>query len=318
MLSAKEHVSEVERLIHIIKERARALRSRMPYKALPRPLVVGIVKHVGKWLNDFIPKNYISQSLSPRTLLAGERLDYNNHCRVEVGSYVQTHDEPQQLNNVNVARTIGAIALEHSGNIQGGYYFLSLTSGRIIKRRRWTETPITTDVINRVEALATNKTLALEFTNCHNDPLSTGVDEDSDDKNNQDDEDVITIEDDTVGSNDINESIDNSQENNEDDYDDIVTTFKNAERIIVDEAVHEKKIRNDGDTNNDLEEDDLNKEESKVNNEDQELGIGQLQEELRKTEEELKSIVSRQNPEREARGNKLKNDYVPNFDGKKY
>jgi hypothetical protein len=41
-----------------------------------------------------------------------------------------------------------------TGNLQGSYCFLSLATGKCIKRRKWTELPITDDVIARVHELA--------------------------------------------------------------------------------------------------------------------------------------------------------------------
>ncbi len=119
--SAKEHVGEVERFIRVVKEHVRALRSRLLYNKLPKRVVIAIVKHVGRWLNVFCPKNGISNNISPRTLITGVKLDYNKHCRIEVGAYAQVHEEPDPSNDTGKYRTTGAIALEHNDNMQGGY-----------------------------------------------------------------------------------------------------------------------------------------------------------------------------------------------------
>ena len=52
------------------------------------------------------------------------------------------------------ARSLGAIALTPTGNVQGGYFFLSLATGNRISRHSWTELPLTDTAIARVEALA--------------------------------------------------------------------------------------------------------------------------------------------------------------------
>lgn len=153
LASAKEHVGEIERFIRTLKERIRALRSRTPYKHIPHLLVNGLVTHAGKWLNVFPPKGGLP-NISPRTLITGVKLDFNKHCRVDVGAYVQTHDEPDPSNDTNTNRTTGAIALGSNDNLQGGYRFLSLTTGRVIDRRNFNILPITQDVINRVHELA--------------------------------------------------------------------------------------------------------------------------------------------------------------------
>jgi hypothetical protein len=59
------------------------------------------------------------------------------------------------ITNDSNPRTMPAIALEPTGNAQGTYKFLSLTTGQKIKRREWTEYPAVPDsVIKRVEQLA--------------------------------------------------------------------------------------------------------------------------------------------------------------------
>ena len=53
-----------------------------------------------------------------------------------------------------IPRTIGTIALRPTGNAQGGHFFMSLSTGRVISRYRWTELPMPQDVIDRVHHIA--------------------------------------------------------------------------------------------------------------------------------------------------------------------
>ena len=69
--------------------------------------------------------------------MTGIKLDYSKHCRLPFGSYVQVHDEPSPTNSPT-ARTVGAITLGPTGNLQGGYKFLNLRTGKKITRRDWT------------------------------------------------------------------------------------------------------------------------------------------------------------------------------------
>jgi len=73
--------------------------------------------------------------------------------RMNFGEYVHVYNVRGVTNN-NQSRTVGAIALYSSNNLQGGWYFMSLDSGRSIHRRQWTKLPITDDVIKRVDELA--------------------------------------------------------------------------------------------------------------------------------------------------------------------
>jgi hypothetical protein len=52
-------------------------------------------------------------------------------------------------------RTTGAINLGPS-NLRGGHKFLSLETGEIIMRRRWTEMPVPTDVVARLEEMSSD------------------------------------------------------------------------------------------------------------------------------------------------------------------
>ena len=64
--------------------------------------------------------------------------------------------------NTPAARSIGAIALDPTGNVQGAYNFLSLATGARISRHRWTELPIPdTTAIGGVEALALRDKMSL-------------------------------------------------------------------------------------------------------------------------------------------------------------
>jgi hypothetical protein len=78
------------------------------------------------WLNAFPHRLGISQTMSPRSIVTGLNVDYNRHCQIEYGKYVQTHEKHD---NSMVTRAMGALALRPAGNQQGGYYFYSLSSG---------------------------------------------------------------------------------------------------------------------------------------------------------------------------------------------
>ena len=73
-----------------------------------------------------------------------------------IRAYCKVHNE-NDLNNTEKLRTLYAIAMNSTGNLQGSYRFrfLSLATGKSINRRKWTELlPITDDVIARVHELA--------------------------------------------------------------------------------------------------------------------------------------------------------------------
>ena len=112
-------------------------------------MIRSIVSHLVTWLNAFPPKGGVSKTLSPRNIITGSKLDYNKHCLIELGQYAQVVEEPDPTNSIKECTT-GAIALGCAHNAQGSY-------------RTWREIPITTDIINRVEALAQDEPDQLIF-----------------------------------------------------------------------------------------------------------------------------------------------------------
>ena len=147
------HVGEAERSIRTIKERLRACAHGLPFKRLPKLLVIHMMRHVTYSLNTFPWENGISDTLSPATIVTGVGAPKFGDLRVEFGAYVQVFEDHDPSNTLR-ARTLGAIALTPTGNAQGDYFFLSLATGHKISRHNWTEIPMTDTAIARVEALA--------------------------------------------------------------------------------------------------------------------------------------------------------------------
>ena len=125
LASKSEHVPEIERRIRVVKERARATWHSLPFKRIPKLLTIYIILNAVKLLNFFPSKGSILAVWSPRTIMTGEILDYKKHLCLQTGQYCQVHEEDLPRNSQN-ARTKGAIALGPSGNLQGGYKFMSL------------------------------------------------------------------------------------------------------------------------------------------------------------------------------------------------
>jgi hypothetical protein len=142
LASASEHVPEAERRIRMIKERVRPLRFGMPFTRLPRLMVIHmVVFQCTRLLNYFPAKGGISDTISPRTLLLGEILDYKKQFHLSIGDYCQVHENDTPRNS-QLPWSQGAICLVGpSGNTQGGYYFMSLRSGLKITRYSWTLIP---------------------------------------------------------------------------------------------------------------------------------------------------------------------------------
>ena len=92
LTSRNEHVPEIERRIRVVKDRCRATRHGLPFRRIPKILTIFIVFHAVKLLNFFPPKQGVSTTISPKTLMSGETLDYKKHLALQVGAYVQAHN----------------------------------------------------------------------------------------------------------------------------------------------------------------------------------------------------------------------------------
>ena len=160
-------MGDVERYIRTIKERMRGVTNTLPFKQLTRNMIIELAKAVVYWLNSIPSHMGVSPTISPRTIITGQVLDYHKHCRYEFGEYVQTHEEHD---NSLISRTVGVIALRPTGNQQGGYFFMSLHTGRIINRLHATKLPMPAEVITRVDQLAKTQNMlpSLAFGNRDN------------------------------------------------------------------------------------------------------------------------------------------------------
>ena len=80
--------------------------------------------------------------MSPSSIVLGTyRPDYEEIKKLNFGDYVQAH-QPLNITNDNKARTVGAITLHPSGQLQGRWYFMSLVSGERLHRYQWYVLPI--------------------------------------------------------------------------------------------------------------------------------------------------------------------------------
>ena len=131
MTSEDEHVPEAERYICTIKERVRAITNTLAFKMMPGVMIVEMVHTSNYWLNMFPANDGVSSTQSPRRIMTGQHSDYKVHGQLQFGEYVQVHESHD---NSMASRTTGAIALRPTGNVQGGYYFMSLTSGLRLNR----------------------------------------------------------------------------------------------------------------------------------------------------------------------------------------
>ena len=191
--AADEHVPDVERAIRTIKERTRATYNVLPFRFIPRIMLVHMVKNAVLWLNAFPADDGVSDEHSPRYFLTGRELTYDKHANIEFGTYVQTHEEHD---NSMGPRTLGAICLGPTGNAQGSHWFLSLTSGFRTTRRVWTELPLPTNVKDRIDQMGRDQNMptTLTYANRKGEEIIETIHDYDDDGTDLDDSTVGSLE----------------------------------------------------------------------------------------------------------------------------
>ena len=219
--SRDEHVGDIECYIRTAKERMRAIYNTLPFHKVPARLVIEMAKTAVFWLNAFPVLGGTLRDLSPRTILMGQKVDYKRHCRFQFGEYAQTHKEH---NNSMNPRTVGALALRPVGNVQGSFYFLSVTTGRVLNRLHATALPMPDDVIDKIHRMARQQKNNPGLIFADRDLTPDEWDEDDDDEDDEtyrndddnDDDDPYDDDDPDIDDNDSNHHNDNNE--GEDDH----------------------------------------------------------------------------------------------------
>jgi hypothetical protein len=160
--AAKEHVTEVEQKIRLIKERGRGILNTLPFKRMPRLMLIELIYHVVLWLNAFPAKSGVSETLSPHKIVYWYKLDFAKHCRLPFGMYCEVHDEPMPTNSM-VTHSTPAIVLGPTVNLQGTYKFFSLATGEKVKQCAFTPYPMLNMVIRKVEVYGKSTALLGSF-----------------------------------------------------------------------------------------------------------------------------------------------------------
>ncbi len=137
----------------MIKERARGTIRVLPYEILPKLMIIELMHFCMMWLNSFPVESGISEKYSPHELVLRHKLNAKLHCKSLFRAYCEVHMDPD-ITNTTESRTRWGICLGHTGNLQGSYKFMLLSTGKKMKRRKFTEMLITESVIKQVSKWA--------------------------------------------------------------------------------------------------------------------------------------------------------------------
>ena len=124
----------------------------LPFTYISRRMKIEFIYFVTLWRNAFPVKSGVSETFSPREILLRWRMDVKKYCRVLPGYYCEVHDKPNPY-NTTVSRTDKGIALGPTVNLQGSVKFYCLNTGLVLKQRAFTNIPIPTAVIAKVNKI---------------------------------------------------------------------------------------------------------------------------------------------------------------------
>jgi hypothetical protein len=158
LASANEHVPAIERRIRVVKELCPATRHSLPFEIIPKLTTVHIVLNVVKLLNLFPTKGGVSDTLSPKTIMSRETLDFKKHLSLQIGLYCQVHKEETPRNS-QISHTKGAIS--------PGFKFMALNSGNKIVRCSWGVISMPDIVIARVNVIGSDQPHQMTFKDRH-------------------------------------------------------------------------------------------------------------------------------------------------------
>ena len=121
----------------------------MPFDVLPNIIIKMMVINAVMLMNAHINKQGVSQIYSPREIVLRRNLDFGTHCTGVFGEYVLAYDD-NNITNTMQERAISGIYVGSAGNMQGSVKVLSLSSGKVVKRRHITRLPMPDSVIEKI------------------------------------------------------------------------------------------------------------------------------------------------------------------------
>jgi hypothetical protein len=88
--------------------------------------------------------------MEPEGIAIASQAGCQLHCKVPFGTYCGVHTDTE-ITNAMELRTRWGFCLGSTGNMQGSYTFMSLTTGKKFIRQKFTEMPMTESMIKQVK-----------------------------------------------------------------------------------------------------------------------------------------------------------------------
>ena len=148
----EDAVGTVERLIRVVKERARGIICTLPFK-LTDTLIRWLAKYAIGRIN-MVPKRTSTEFMSPREKLYGRIVDCKKELKHGIFDYVEVF---LKSDNTMEARTAPALALMPTGSYDGSWHYYLLETEEIITRKKATKLPMPDYWVKELNMRAKNK-----------------------------------------------------------------------------------------------------------------------------------------------------------------
>ena len=84
----------------MVEERGWGIINTLPFKTVPKRVIIELVYFLALWINSFPSKVGVSSTYSPQEIFTVQKLDYKKHCQLDFGEYVEVDHGPATYNSM--------------------------------------------------------------------------------------------------------------------------------------------------------------------------------------------------------------------------
>jgi hypothetical protein len=165
---AGDHVPKAEAKIRRLKELMRSVYLSLRFP-LPRNYLKDLVTYAVERINLF-PVSSTGSMISPKARATGRRVRFDRELGLKFGDYAEVHGADTS-SKITLSRTEPCLALHPAGNLGGSWIFVSLVSGKRIRRSRWTRMVMTDAILDNVKKAIKGDVINWSEENQSSDPL---------------------------------------------------------------------------------------------------------------------------------------------------
>ena len=94
-----------------IKDHIHSALAGTLFQKIPGIITIDLVMMAAFWIHAFPTYDGVSPTLSLQPITTGLDIDYNNHCKLKFGEYVQVHEKGE---NTIMERSTGPLAMHRA------------------------------------------------------------------------------------------------------------------------------------------------------------------------------------------------------------